>query len=78
MIHNELKRGKNSILAGQSTHCLPQKLKSMFFEKISKGFEQKLASFGLKSPLKDQMGKQMATAKLSQAELARDGPKSVL
>ena len=39
-----------------------------YLEKISKGFEQKLASFGLKTPPKDQMGNQMAIAKLSQTE----------
>ena len=34
-MHNELKRGKKSILAGQRTvelHCLPQRLNKHFFE----------------------------------------------
>ena len=50
---------------------LHEKLSSITFHytyEISKGFEQKLASFGLKPPFKDQMVNQMATAKLSQAE----------
>ena len=54
------------ILEKLSAH-IPHKLfpqKQHTFYKISKGFEQKLASFGLKSPLKDQMGNQMDTAKL--------------
>ncbi len=49
--HNELKRGKKSILTGQCMHCLPQRLKSMLFfsggspketrneEKISKNLD---------------------------------------
>ncbi len=37
----------------------------IFTKKISKGFEQKLASFGLKTPFKDQMGNQMVLEKLS-------------
>ena len=35
--------------------------KCFSFEKISKGFEQKLASFGLKTPFKVQMGSQKSS-----------------
>ena len=35
-LHNELKCGKK-IHFGRTMYCLPQKLKSMFFEKISRG-----------------------------------------
>ena len=37
VLPNELKQGGKIIFARQCTDCLPQKLKSIFFEKISSG-----------------------------------------
>ena len=48
--------------------CEEKVQKDRLFEKISKGFEQKLASFGLKTPFNVQMGSQMATSKIAKAE----------
>ena len=43
--HNELKRGKN-VYFGRTMHCLPQRLRSMFFEKISSGGSPKETQSG--------------------------------